>query len=110
MNVLIDHQIIERDGQPLFVLVPYEEYLALIERDTAVTIPHDVVERHIFEGISLVRAWREYKRLSQQELAETMGVSQSAYSQMEKPEARLRKATLAKLASALGVLPEQLVV
>ncbi|MBK8986940.1 MAG: helix-turn-helix transcriptional regulator [Chloroflexi bacterium] len=110
MNAPISHQIIERDGQPLFVLVPYEEYLSLIEGDTAVTIPHGVVERHVLEGMSLVRAWREHKRLSQQELAEKIGVSQSAYSQMEKPEANLRKATLAKLAVALGVLPEQLVV
>ncbi|MCA9925188.1 MAG: helix-turn-helix domain-containing protein [Anaerolineales bacterium] len=110
MNALINHQIIEKNGQPLFVLVPYEEYLSLIEPDMTVTIPHDVVERHVLEGLSLIRAWREYKGLSQQEVAEKLGISQSAYSQMEKPDANLRKSTLAKLATALDLLPEQLVV
>ena len=110
MNVLINHQIIEKDGQPLFVLVPYEEYLSLVESDAAVTIPHDVVERHILRRMSLVRAWREYKGLSQQGVAEKLGISQSAYSQMEKPDANLRKSTLAKLASALELSPEQLVI
>lgn len=110
MNVPINYQVIEKDGQPLFVLVPYEEYLTLIEPDLTVTIPHDVVERHILEGLSLVRAWREYKGLSQQDIAGKLGISQSAYSQMEKPDANLRKSTLAKLASALELSPEQLVV
>ncbi|MFQ5420301.1 MAG: helix-turn-helix domain-containing protein [Anaerolineae bacterium] len=60
--------------------------------------------------MSLVRAWREYKGLSQQDIAGKLGISQSAYSQMEKPDANLRKSTLAKLASALELSPEQLVV
>jgi DNA-binding XRE family transcriptional regulator len=97
----------ESDGRPLFVLVPYEEYLTTVAHEKA-TIPHEVVERHILDGVSLVRAWREYQGLSQQETAERIGVSQSAYSQMEKPDAHLRRATLQKIAEALNVLPEQL--
>lgn len=109
MNVPINHQIIEKNGKPLFVLVPYEEYLDFIsEKELEPTIPHDVVELHILEEKSLIRAWREYKGLSQQEVAEKMGVSQAAYSQMEKPDARLRKSTLAKIAEALELQPEQL--
>lgn len=108
MTIPIKHQIIEKDGQPLFVLVPYEEYLTILDEDLDITIPHDVVERHILEGQSLVRAWREYRGLTQEEVAEQMGISQSAYSQMEKPDASLRRATLKKIADALDVLPEQL--
>lgn len=109
MNARIDHQVIEKNGKPLFVLVPYEEYLDFIkEKELELTVPHDVVELHILEDKSLIRAWREYKGLSQQEVAEKMGVSQSAYSQMEKPDARLRKSTLEKIAEALELLPEQL--
>lgn len=109
MNALTDHQIIEKNGEPLFVLVPYEEYLSLMQEKTAgPTIPHEVVERHILEEKSLVRAWREYKGLSQQEMAERMGVSQSAYSQMEKPDASLRQTTLEKIAAALDLHPDQL--
>jgi DNA-binding XRE family transcriptional regulator len=108
MNAPINHQIIEKDGQPLFVVVPYDEYQSMIEKDMDVTIPHDVVERHILEEVSLVRAWREYKRLSQREVAKKIGISQSAYSQMEKPDANLRSTTIKKIASALEVLPTQL--
>lgn len=107
MTVLTNHQIIEKDGTPLFVLVPYEEYLDVWTREN-VTIPQEVVERHILDGYSPVRAWREYKGLSEQEVAARMGISQSAYSQMERPEARLRSTTIHKLAKALEISPEQL--
>jgi predicted transcriptional regulator len=110
MNAPINHQVIEKDGQPLFVLVPYDEYQSMIEKDMDVTIPHDVVERHILEEVSLVRAWREYKKLSQQDVAKKMNISQSAYSQMEKPDANLRTATVKRIAAALEIKPEQLVI
>jgi transcriptional regulator with XRE-family HTH domain len=69
-----------------------------------------VVEKHILENMTLIRAWREHLGLAQQEVAQKMGVSQSAYSQMEKAEANLRQATINKIARALGILPEQLVI
>lgn len=107
------HQIIEHEGKPLFVLVPYEEYLRLTDTpprdmDEKIYLPHDVAMAHSIDGKSLIRAWREYKKLSQKEVAERMGISQSAYSQMEKPEANLRRTSIAKLAAALEVVPEQL--
>ena len=74
----------------------------------APTIPHGVVELHILESKTPIRAWREYKGLSQKEVAERMNISQSAYSQMEKDDARLRPATLQKIAAALEISPEQL--
>lgn len=106
----INHQIIEKDGKPMFVLVPYEEYVSLFEQDEAITIPQAVVEKHILEGMSLVRAWREYLGLSQQEVAQKMAISQSAYSQMEKAEANLRPKTVHKIAQALGIVSGQLVI
>ncbi len=110
MTAPINHQVIEKDGQPLFVLVPYDEYQAMVEKDIEVTIPHNVVERHILEEVRLVRAWREYKNLSQQNVATKMNISQSAYSQMEKPDAKLRASTIIKIASALEISPAQLVI
>ena len=106
----INHQIIEKDGKPIFVLVPYDEYLTMVELNEVVTIPQAVVEKHVLEEMSLIRAWREYLGLSQQEVAEKMGISQSAYSQMEKSEANLRKITVNKIARALGIVPEQLAI
>ena len=72
------------------------------------SIPQVVVEKHILENMSFVRAWREHLSLSQQEVAQKMGISQSAYSQMEKVEAKLRQTSMNKIARALGILPEQL--
>ncbi|CAN2041277.1 Helix-turn-helix domain-containing protein [Candidatus Magnetomoraceae bacterium gMMP-15] len=109
MNVHTNHQIIEKDGIPLFVMVPYEEYIDIIKKiDTESTIPHEVVEIHILKNKSLIRAWREYKGLSQQEVAKRIGISQTAYSQMEKSDAQLRKSTIEKIAHALNLRPEQL--
>jgi len=67
-----------------------------------------VVWLSIEKGYSLTRAWREYLGLSQMEVAGRMGISQAAYSRMERPEARPRRDTLAKIAEALGVEPSQL--
>ena len=109
MKTRINHQIIEHEGKPIFVVVPYEEYLDLTEnRDDEVTIPHAVVEKMLLEEKSLICAWREYRKLSQTEVAEQMGITQPAYSQMEKPDARLRRKTIERIAAALNVIPEQL--
>ncbi|MFZ1567761.1 MAG: helix-turn-helix transcriptional regulator [Thiolinea sp.] len=49
-----------------------------------------------------IRAWREYLQLTQADMAERLGISQSAYAQQEAVE-RPRKATRAKIAKALKV-------
>ena len=110
MNKPINHQIIEKDGVPLFVIVPYDEYIRTRQKEEKVYFPHEVVEFHAIEGKSIIRAWREYKKLSQREVARRMKISQAAYSQMEKPDARLRKSTLEKLAHAFEVDVDQLLV
>jgi predicted transcriptional regulator len=113
MNIRTDHQIIKKDGRPVFVLVPWDEYTEYITHQQStdeknVYFPHEVVELHAIEEKSLVRAWREYKKLSQKQVADRMNVTQAAYSQMEKPDAKLRKPTLKKIAVALKVEIEQL--
>jgi DNA-binding XRE family transcriptional regulator len=105
-----EHQIINHDGKPMFAVIPYNDYMDLIERrDRELTIPHEVIEKTVLEDKSKVRAWREYKGLKQSEMAERLGVTQGAYSQMEKPRANLRSSTLAKIADAMGIHIEQLV-
>jgi ribosome-binding protein aMBF1 (putative translation factor) len=108
MNAHIKHQIIEKDGAPLFVLVPYNEYIESLQKQQDVYFPHEVVELHAIEGKSLVRAWREYKGMSQKRIAAKINISQSAFSQMEKPDATLRRSTLEKIAAALEISVEQL--
>lgn len=98
------------DGKPLFAVVPYDEYLELVmnSRDREITIPHAVVGANVIDGKSLVRAWREYKKITQAQMAKKLGITQAAYSQMEKPDAKLRRTTLEKIAAAMGILTEQL--
>lgn len=102
----IKHQIIRQGEDPLFVLVPYDEYIDLI-KDEDLSIPHEVVEKHIMEEKSMIKAWREYKGVLQKELAKKIGISQAALSQME-ARGTERKSSLEKVAKALGIEIEQL--
>ena len=110
MNAPIKHQIIEDNGQPLFVLVPYAEYVASLNRETGASpvIPLAVSKAANMEEKSLVRAWREYKGFSQADVAERMGISRPAYAQLEAKGANLRATTMHRLAVALDVQREQL--
>lgn len=71
-------------------------------------VPNEVVRMTLGGRMSQARAWREYLGLTQAEVAERMGVSQSALARIEAAK-RPRKETLAKLALALGLRPEQMV-
>ncbi|ASD87106.1 helix-turn-helix transcriptional regulator [Salmonella enterica] len=80
----------DRDGD--YESVPYEAG----EHDDD-SIPHDVVSIMVDDDVSLLAAWRIYRRMTQKEVAGLLGVKQSAVSQFEKVETP-RKATLEKLA------------
>ena len=109
MSTLIKHQIIENNGQPLFVLVPYAEYMAALRPEAVETaVPLAVSKAANMKDKSLIRAWREYKGLSQANMAERMGISRPAYAQLEAKGANLRATTLHRLAAALEVQWEQL--
>jgi len=107
----IDVQIINQGDKPAFAVLPYAEYLALMQSTQKVesTIPHGIVGLCVTRRISLLAAWRIYHGLSQLDLAEMIGVTQPAIAQMERSERRLQQRTLQRLADALRVLPEQLV-
>lgn len=109
-DIPIKHQVIENAGKPLFVLVPYEEYLAAFGPGTEeeAALPLEVSKIANLDDKSLIRAWREYLGLSQADVAERMEISRSAYAQMEEKSARPRVATLRKIAAALGVEWRQL--
>jgi len=96
MSTLTNVQFIEQGGRPVFVVIPYEEYLKLLPPEK-VTIPHEVVGLVVKKDMNLVKAWRTY-----------LGMSQAALSQMEKSENKLRNATLEKLAETMGLSAQQL--
>ncbi len=93
-------QFIERDGKPEYVVIAYEDYITNFRED--VTIPHAVVKLSVKHDSNLIKAWRLHLGFSQQNLAQKMGISQAAYSQMEKGK-NPSVDTVAKIANALGV-------
>jgi Predicted transcriptional regulator len=97
--------VIEKNGKPEYVVVPYDEFLRLFRKSENL-IPNEVVSRYV-DCDSIVRAWREYLGLTQAEVADRMSISQSAYSQLE-ASPRLRPSSRRKIALALGVSYEQL--
>ncbi|MBC2711074.1 MAG: helix-turn-helix transcriptional regulator [Desulfosarcina sp.] len=110
-HTLNNVQVISRDGKPEYAVVPYIEYLHLLDKaeDNTTLIPHEVVERVIEKEFNLLKAWRKYLGLTQKEIAGRAGITQSALSQMERMEINHRTATLEKLAMAMKIETSQLV-
>lgn len=112
MTVLTKPQIITQDDKPAFAVIPWDEYQYLIQNqadpeDSEVWFPNEVVKANV-RGDSLIKAWREYKGMTQAELSEKAGIKQSALVRMEKPDANPRKSSLKKLAHAMNLEVEQL--
>jgi predicted transcriptional regulator len=72
----------------------------------AETIPHEVVSATV-DGATPVRAWREYRKLTQAEVAARLGISQSSNAQQENSDS-LRRSTIEKIAAALCITADQL--
>ena len=107
MNKPINFQtILGADGAPAFVVVPYAEFFSRFEQ-AGDLVPHAVVELVIEHEMTPAKAWRTHLRLTQDDVAQRMGVTQSAYAQLE-ASSRLRKASRAKIADALGISEAQL--
>jgi DNA-binding XRE family transcriptional regulator len=117
-------QIVEIAGQKMAVL-PVEDFQRLVEiaedrEDIAAAadaerrrnegmeyLPASMVNR-ILDGENALRVWREYRGMTIAELAETSGYG---YSMISKVETGARQGTVAlwnAVASALRVLPEDI--
>ena len=108
MNARTEFQVIVgKDGKPAFVVVPYDEFRRMKGGFTHGTVPNEVVNLTFERGVSPMAAWREHFNLTQEEVATRIGITQAAYAQMERVK-QPRKATLEKVAAALGLEAEQL--
>jgi DNA-binding XRE family transcriptional regulator len=106
MNAPTNIQLIHGpDGKPAFVVIPYTDYIQAYTQDRDL-IPHEVVSATV-DGATPVRAWREYLKLTQAEVAARIGISQPSYAKQEASNA-LRRPTIGKIAKALGIVVEQL--
>jgi DNA-binding XRE family transcriptional regulator len=118
-------QIIERDGKPEWAILPYEEYLQLleqaelledirdfdeisaaIERGDEELIPAEVVNA-ILDGKNPIKVWREYRGLTQQQLADKARISKPYLSQIETWKRTGATSVLSAIAKALDVTLEQ---
>lgn len=112
-------QVIKKGDKPEWAILPYEAYLQLVEKaemlediqdyDSAKAalargdeelIPSEVVYA-ILDGENAIKVWREYRGLSQQEVAESAGISVPYLSQLERNK---RKGSLVVLSAVARVL------
>ena len=108
MSALTNYQtILDSNGKPAFVVVPYAEFVKLPGVVRPGMIPNEVVGKRIMDEVSMLAAWREYLMLTQEEMAKRMGITQAGYAQIEAAK-RPRKATLEKAAAAMGITLDQL--
>ncbi len=109
------HTILEANGKPAFVVLPYDEYIKLTQTKPAAntripadgSVPHEVMRLQFKNDWSLIRSWREYLGLTQSEMASRLEIRQPSYAAMETQEAKPKKATRERIANALGVSLEQ---
>lgn len=120
-------QLIERGGKPEWAVLPYEEYLQLLEQakmledirdyDAAKAelekgedelIPSEVVYA-ILDGENPIKVWREYRGLTQQQLADKAGISKPYLSQIETGKRMGTTEILTTLAKALDVSLDEVV-
>jgi len=115
-------QIIEKAGKPEYAVLPYEEYLKLLElaedtkdatdahkaveelhagKDEA--IPAEIVDRLLSGKEHPLKVWREYRGLTQEGLGLSAGVGKSYISQIEAGRKTGSARLLKALADALNV-------
>ncbi|MCP4427952.1 MAG: helix-turn-helix transcriptional regulator [Chloroflexi bacterium] len=114
-------QIIKDSGGPAYAVLPYNDYLQLLQeiedardireaseisariaRGEEETIPSHVV-RELALSERPLRIWREYRSLTQQELADQVGISKSYLSQIETGNRSGSANVLQRIAQALNV-------
>ena len=115
-------QIIEKDGVPEFAILPYAEYerlLALAEdkMDAADVLAYREAREESFpeslvdalvNGDHPIKAYRNYRQLTQQELADRIGKSNPYIAKLEAGERTGTLDVLARIAEVLEVDLDQL--
>jgi len=122
MNV----QVIEKDGKPEWAVLPYEVFQRLVEdaemlhdirayddarkaiEDGEELIPSEVTYA-ILDGENPIRVWREYRGLTQQQLAEAAGISVPYLSQIESGKRKGSTDVLAAIAKVLRLSLDDIV-
>ncbi len=120
-------QYIEKNGRREYAILSIDEYERLVaaaemaddiltydnaksevrEGDDE-TVPSQVVNR-LLDGDNPIRVWREFRGLTQQQLAEQCGITESDLQQLESGMREVRVQTLSRVANALHVMIDDIV-
>jgi DNA-binding Xre family transcriptional regulator len=120
-------QMIERNGRPEWAVLPYEDYLQLVEEAEMLEdirdydrikaeiaageqelIPGEVVFA-LLDGENPIKVWRVHRGLTQRELAEATGLTASYLSQLENNRRVGTIEALTAVARALSVSLDDLI-
>jgi DNA-binding XRE family transcriptional regulator len=114
-------QLILKEGEPEYAVLPYELYTQLVEdaemlqdirdyREAKALIEsgeEELLPAHvtfsIIAGENPVKVWREYRGLTQKQLAEAAGISAAYLSQIETGKRNGKTAVLQAIARALNL-------
>jgi DNA-binding XRE family transcriptional regulator len=119
-------QIIAKEGTPEWAVIPYETYLRLIEDAEMLqdVLDYDAAKQAVEKGEELVpsevtfaildganpiKVWREYRQLTQRQLAEQAGISTAYLSQIESGQRKGTTEVLSKLATELDLSLDDIV-
>jgi DNA-binding XRE family transcriptional regulator len=110
--------ILEHEGKPAYVVVRYEVWQDLLEQaeDAGAVRAYDRAKAQadqeivpialadaLLAGRHPMRVWREYRRMTQAELAQAAGVRRAYIAQLESGKRRGSTKVIADIAQALGV-------
>ena len=120
-------QVINQNGNPEYAVLPYADYLILVEQAEMLDdvhsydevknsiasgneelIPASVVNA-LADGENPIKVWREYRELTQQKIAEEIGISIPYVSQLETGKRKASIDVMKKLALLLKVDIDDLV-
>ena len=116
---MADLQIIrDGEGNPAFAVIPWQRYARLTQSDEALfetalaeneeAFPREVVVQ-LLGGQNPVKVYRNFRGLTQQQLAESVGINPVYLSQIERGERTGAAKTLAAIARSLQVDLDDLV-
>jgi len=113
MTTPTEYQTIEYRGKPAFVLVPWEQFTRLrpyLDQNEALrnSIPQAVVEANVLHDVPIIKAWREHLGLTQEQVAQQVGMKQPSLARIETGAVKPRHSTLVKLSAVFGVNPSLL--
>jgi DNA-binding XRE family transcriptional regulator len=120
-------QVIENNGKPEYAVLPYEDYLQLVEQADMLQdlrdydrikaevengdeekIPAEVAYA-LVDGENPVKVWREYRGFTQEQLSSAAGISTPYLSQIETGKRKASTRVLVAIAGLLHVTLDDLI-